>query len=250
MSRRLAAATVLLALAPLGVAWAADDAIVTIGGGLRSQPGWDGSKDYLTAPFPIIGLRFLRSPLTGQPSSETGFGIAPSFRVLSKRRFDAAPLLGVPDVATAFEAGLTVDYTDTNFRTFATVRQGFGGHNGQIFELGVDGILHPMAKLTVEAGPRVSFASAEYMRTYYGVSAATAALTGLAGHNPSGGYRGAGLATRVTYDIDERWFVRGDAAWTRLSDTIVASPIMRAAGNRDQLSIGLGVGYRFGIGWH
>ncbi len=256
MRRALLATLLLPALA--GVASAAetfpapnDDVVVTLGGGARVAPEWDGSKHSVLSPMPIIGLKFLRSPLTGQPSSDTGFGIAPSFRLLGKRHFDpGSPLFGLADVATAFEAGLTVDYTDTNFRAFVTARQGFGGHHGQLFDLGVDGILHPMDKLKLEMGPRLSFATADYMRTYFGVSNAEALATGLSAYKPAGGYRGAGLAATATYDIDKRWFVRGDAGWTRLSDEITKSPIVKLDGRRDQFTVGLGVAYRFGTGWH
>ena len=106
-----------------------------------------------------------------------------------------------------------------------------------------------MDKLTLEAGPRVSFATSDYMRTYYGVSAASSLATGVAAYDPGAGYRGAGLAARATYDIDRNWLVRGEASWTHLGDKIAASPIMRAEGNRDQFSVGLGVAYRFGVGW-
>ena len=248
MFRRLSLALVLLA-AGLGSAHA-EDMIVTLGGGPKVEPGWDGSKSYVLSPFPIIGLRFLRSPLTGEPTTDTGFGVAPSFRYLEKRHFGAASTMaGLPDVATAFEAGLTVDYTDRNWRAFVTARQGFGGHHGQIFELGLDGILHPMAKLTLEAGPRISFATSDYMRTYYGISPADAVVVGTAPYAPGGGYRGAGLAAHATWDIDRNWLVRGETSWTHLSDAIAKSPIMRAEGNREQFSIGVGVAYRFGVGW-
>ncbi|MDK9697019.1 MAG: MipA/OmpV family protein [Siculibacillus sp.] len=249
MSRRLTLALLVLA-AGLGAARAGDDMVVTLGGGLKTEPGWEGSKSHVLSPFPIIGLRFLRSPLTGEATSDTGFGIAPSFRLLSSRSFGAASAMaGLPKVATAFEAGVTIDYTDRNWRAFVTARQGFGGHHGQIFELGLDGIFHPMAKLTLEAGPRVSFATTDYMRTYYGVSAASALATGIPAHAPNGGYRGAGLAARATWEIDRNWLVRGDASWTRLSDEIARSPIMRAEGRRDQFAVGLGVAYRFGVNW-
>lgn len=225
-----------------------DDLVVTLGGGVRVSPDWDGSKQYVVSPMPIIGLKFLRSPLTGAPSSDTGFGLAPSFRYLSKRSFGGgSPLNGLPDVPQAFEAGLTVDYTDTNFRAFATVRQGLGGHHGQIAELGLDGIVHPIDKLTLAAGPRLSFASADYMRTYYGVSAVAAAATGVPAYDPGAGWRGAGLGATATWDIDPRWFVKADAAWTRLSDTIARSPVMKTEGARDQFSVGLGVAWRFGV---
>lgn len=225
-----------------------DDLVFTVGGGLAARPDWDGSKKMVLAPMPIFGLKFLRSPFTGQPSSDTGFGIAPSARWLSKRSFGGgSPLAGLPDVADTFEAGLTVDYTDTSFRAFATVRQGFGGHRGQIAELGLDGILHPLDRLSLSAGPRVSFASADYMRAYWGVTAAAAPSSGVAAYDPGSGYRGAGLGAIATWKIDERWFVKGEASWTRLSDAYARSPIARAEGSRDQFSVGVGVGWKFGV---
>lgn len=230
---------------------AKDDVVLTLGGGGRVSPEWDGSKHYVLSPMPIIGLKFLRSPFTGQPSSDTGFGIAPSFRYLDKRNFDStSKLYGLPDVAASFEAGLTVDYTDTNYRAFATVRQGMGGHHGQLFDLGVDGILHPMDKLKIEAGPRLSFATADYMRAYFGVTDATAASSGVAAYKIGGGYRGAGLNAVATWDFDKHWFARADAGWLHLSDDIAKSPIVKAEGTRDQFTFGVGVAYRFGTGWH
>ncbi|MCE1238127.1 MAG: MipA/OmpV family protein [Hyphomicrobiales bacterium] len=243
----LAAASALAAPAAAQTA-PGDDLVVTLGGGVRVSPDWDGSKKAVVSPMPIIGLKFLRSPLTGAPSSDTGFGLAPSFRYLSKRSFGAgSPLNGLPDVPQAFEAGLTVDYTDTNFRAFVTARQGMGGHHGQIAELGLDGIVHPIDKLTLAAGPRLSFASADYMRTYYGVSAAAAASSGVAAYDPGAGYRGVGLGAVATWDIDPRWFVKAEAGWTRLADKIANSPVMKAEGARDQFSVGLGVAWRFGV---
>ena len=165
-SLRLALSAAAFLAAPLAaLAAPGDDVVVTLGGGGLVAPDWDGSSTYVLSPMPIVGVKFLRSPFTGQPTSDTGFGLAPSVRFLSKRSFGrGSPLAGLPDVADAFELGLTVDYTDTNFRAFASVRQGMGGHHGQIAELGFDGILHPLPQLTIEAGPRVSFASSDYMR--------------------------------------------------------------------------------------
>lgn len=228
-----------------------DDAIVTLGGGLRVNPDWDGAKKAVLAPFPIIGLKFMRSPFTGQPSSDTGIGIAPSFRYHGKRHFDGSSVLfGLHDVAATFEAGLTVDYTDTNFRAFVTGRQAMGGVHGQIFEIGVDGIYRPVPKLKLEGGPRVSFATADYVRGLYGVSAGEAAATGVAAYSPSGGFRSAGLGGKATWDFDKRWFARLDAEWTHFGTNVTDSPIIKAEGRRDQFTVGIGIGYRFGVGWH
>jgi outer membrane protein len=255
---RVACPIVLLALCAASAAAAGealpgpnDDAIVTLGGGARVSPEWDGSKSYMLSPMPIVGLKLLRSPFTGAPSSDTGFGIRPAFRWVSERSFDARDRLhGIDRVGAAAEIGVVVDYTDTWFRASVEVRQGFGGHHGEIAVLGLDGIVHPTDRLSLSAGPRVSFASAEYMNTYYGVTAAESAATGLATHRPGGGYLGAGLAGTASYEIDPRWIVKADAAWTRLGDRAADSPIVRADGARDQFTVGLGVAWRFGVGWH
>ncbi|WP_165498217.1 MipA/OmpV family protein [Siculibacillus lacustris] len=228
-----------------------DDAIVTLGGGARLAPEWDGSKSYVLSPMPIVGFRFLRSPFTGQPTTDTGFGIRPAFRHVGERKFDVHDRLwGLDKVDAAWELGLAADYTDTWFRASVEVRQGFGGHTGQIVDLGLDGIVHPFEHVTLSAGPRLSLASAAYMNTYFGVTAAESARTGLATHRPGGGVRGAGLATAASWEIDPRWVVRADAGWTRLADDAATSPIVRADGARDQFTVGLGVAWRFGVGWH
>ncbi|WP_333825480.1 MipA/OmpV family protein [Pinisolibacter sp.] len=226
------------------------DAILTLGGGGRYQPSWDGAKDYTLVPFPIVGLKFLRSPFSGEATSDTGFGIRPAFRMLDKRSFKPGDVLfGLDKVDLAVELGVEVDYTDTWFRVFAAARQGFGGHTGQILDLGVDGIWHATKDLTFAAGPRLSFASAKYMDTYFGVTAAESLATGLAAYKPGGGYRGAGLGGTATWDLGNNWFVRADASWTHLSDDAASSPIVKADGSRDQFTVGLGAAYRFGVNW-
>lgn len=227
------------------------DAILTFGAGARFQPEFDGSKNYVLSPFPIVGLKFLRSPFTGEPTSDTGFGVRPAVRVLQKRDFKAGdPLFGLAKVDTAVELGVEVDYTDTWFRVFAEARQGFGGHRGQILDLGADGIWRPTKQLKVAVGPRLSFASAKYMDTYFGVSAADSVATGLPTYRPGGGLRGAGLGGTVTWDVDANWFIRADAGWTRLSSKAADSPIVRTDGSRDQFSVGLGAAYRLGVDWY
>ncbi len=226
------------------------DAILTLGAGARFQPDWDGSKNYTLSPFPIVGLKFMRSPFTGQPSSDIGFGIRPAVRVLQKRDFKAGdPLFGLSKVDMAVELGVEVDYTDTWFRVFAEARQGFGGHSGQILDLGADAIWRPLPQLRLAGGPRLSFASADYMDTYLGISAADSLATGLAVYKPGGGFRGVGLGGTATWDVDRNWFVRADAGWTHLSDAAAKSPIIKTDGSREQFTIGLGAAYRLGVNW-
>ncbi len=233
------------------LATANTDAIVTLGGGARIQPTFDGASSYMLSPMPIVSLKFLRSPFTGQPTSDTGFGIFPSFRFMDERK-GVGKLNGLNNVAATFEGGVGFDYTDTYFRAFVEIRQGFGGEHGQTADLGLDGIFRPIDRLKLSAGPRLSLASDDYMRTYFGVTAAET-VTSAGKFNtfrPNGGVRGVGLGGAAVYTIDPHWEVQANAGWTHLVGDAASSPIVKKAGSAEQFTVGLGVAYKFGVGWH
>lgn len=94
----------------------------------------------------------------------------------------------------------------------------------------------------VGAGVAARFASGAHNRFYFGVSEAGSAASGLPAFRP-----GSGLATvtawpAVVWRVTDRWAVGAGGAWTRLSDEVAASPIVRR-GSRDNLVAGIGVAY-------
>lgn len=265
MLRRSALAFALLAGTALAPAQAADvgaaprdplagpgiDAIVTLGLGAKLQPAYDGANRYVASPWPIVGLKFLRSPFTGQETSDTGFGFRPTFRFLDERK-GTGDLAGLNRVKSAYEVGAQIDYTDTYWRAYVEFRQGFGGHTGQLYDVGAEGIFRPAPAWRIALGPKLSFASSEYMRTYFGVTGAESVASGgkFAAYNPSGGIRAAGVTAQATYAFDKNWLIRADAGYDRLVGDAASSPIVKRAGDVNQFTVGLGVAYRFGIGWH
>jgi outer membrane scaffolding protein for murein synthesis (MipA/OmpV family) len=228
----------------------AADVVFTLGGGGKVSPEYEGSKDYAFSPFPILGLKFKVNPLTGQPSSETGFGIRPAFRYIGKRDASTnSALSGLNAVDASYELGLYLDWTDTNWRAFVEARQGFGGHHGQVFDLGVDAILRPFQNVTVNAGPRLSFATSDYMSTYFDVSAAESLTSGYAAYSANGGLKSYGVGTTINFDITPNWLVRVEGSYSRLADEAANSPIVDKAGSADQFSVGIGAAYRFGLSY-
>jgi len=227
------------------------DVIVTLGGGVRLQPSFDGASSYILSPMPIMSLKFLRSPFTGEPTSDTGFGLFPSFRFMDQRK-GVGKLAGLDTVAATFEGGVGFDYTDTYFRAFVEIRQGFGGEHGQTADFGLDGIFRPVDRLRLSAGPRLSLASVDYMRTYFGVTAPETAASGgkFDTFRPGAGIHGLGLGGNAVYEIDPHWEVQANAGWTHLVGDAASSPIVKKAGNGEQFTVGLGVAYKFGVGWH
>jgi outer membrane protein len=227
-----------------------EDIVLEIGGGAKVVPAYPGADEYAVLPWPIVDLRFLRLPGIGSfgGGAEAGFEIGPSFGFVRKRdASEYSDLTGLNDVDVAVELGGQVSYRYGIVRAIGAVRRGFGGYEGWVGELGLDAVLDPTPDLSISVGPRVYLASDGYMDTYFGVTPAEAAASGLAAFDPDGWLRGAGIEAEGRYALSRHWAVRGEAGYERLLGDAADSPISRA-GSRNQFNVALGLSYLFGLG--
>jgi len=226
-----------------------EDIVLELGGGALVRPAYEGADDYTLHPWPIVELRFLRLPVLGTfgGGPETGLSFAPSFRFVEERDDDDySELTGLGDVDFAFEAGGKVGYRQGMLRGFVAIRHGFGGHEGIVGEAGLDLIVAPTPSLEVSGGPRLSFASDDYLDTYLGVTAAQSAASGLPVFDPDGGIKGVGVAGEAKYALTPRWSLVGEAGYERLIGDAADSPITDR-GSENQFSAAIGLSYRFGL---
>jgi outer membrane protein len=128
----------------------------------------------------------------------------------------------------------------------ANLRQGFGGHDGLVGEAGLDLVAFPDSRTEIGVGPRISYADADYMRTYLGVTPAESVTSGLAAYDPGGGIKGAGAELIARYAFTPAWALSGSFAWERFVGDAADSPIVQT-GDIDQFTARLGVSYRFGL---
>ena len=214
-------------------------------------PSYEGAKRFVAYPLPVIRFHSLRlkNGLELGGGDGQGFSIYPSLVYRAKRSStkDLA-LTGLSDVGEALELGAGIAYRMENVRAFVDLRYGAIGHNGIVGETGIDVIVKPTAKLTLSAGPRLSFASKDYMDTYFAVSSADAAASGLAQNTVSGGFKSAGVKANMRYDLTDSWAIEGVTGWDRLIGDAASSPIT-SLGNRNQLTFGLGFTRKFKIGF-
>ncbi len=248
----------LLALTP-ALGWASDaayqssdrapgtDIDIEIGLGGMYKPQWEGSEDYLLSPYPIISLNFLSiGPLQIGGGPQRVISVRPDFGFRGERdQNDDANLRGLGDVDAAFEFGLAGIFRQRFIKAEIGVRRGFGGHEGFVGEASVQGVVTPLPRLTLSVGPEVTFADDEYMETYFGVSAAQAARSGLRQFNASGGVKSAGVIANSRYQVNDHVAILGRASWHRLIGDAADSPIIGRAGREDQFMIGAGMSYRF-----
>lgn len=255
--RMLAAALAVAAVAPVVAAAdplimapdPTDDAyeyVVHLGGGAKYKPKYPGADDYIFVPYPLIAVSRFDIPGVGQFGGKTsGLSIYPSFDYNGKREAsDSSSLAGTNTVDWSIEVGAGIAYRYDWLRGFVQARQSFNGNNGQVVDFGFDIITRPADRFTFVFGPRATWASDDYMSTYFGVTAAEAASPGgpTAAYNASSGFESVGATARVSYALTERTFVHVQGEWERLVDDAANSPI---TSDENQFSIGIGLTRKF-----
>lgn len=233
---------------------------VTLGIGGQTYVKYPGADAYGINPYPILGLRREGRPMPFAAADDgAGFGVlgqdsvinfGPALRLQNKREQDDVGA-AVGDVPLTFEAGGFVEILPSrNFRIRAEVRRGIGGHDGWVGSAGADLILRDDDTYIFSIGPRVRWADNRYNDTYFGVTPAVSAATGLAALDPDGGVYAVGGLTQLTHKLGPHWGVQAYAGYDRLVRDAADSPIVRGFGSRDQFSGGAGLFIEFNVGGH
>lgn len=228
---------------------------------------WQGSKDTALSIFPDLRVNYkdtlflsVQDGLGWNAVNRDGWKAGPILRSRFGRNEDdgGSPFLvaggsdalrGMGDIGIAGEAGAFVEKrlgAKRQWRLRAEVRQGFGGHEGVVGDV-LAQYSGRSGKVMYAVGPRATFASRDFMRTYYGVDAGQAARTGLAVSRPDGGLVSYGLGANLIRPLDRKRAVAVFAGVDRLGGEPAGSSLIRERGQRTQFSVGLGYSYRFGL---
>lgn len=251
-----AAATAFLAAAPASAQDEGGGYTITLGVGAQTYPKFPGADSYGINPLPIFGWRREGSPMPfeapddgigpGILGRDSAFNFGPAIRLQNKRDEEdvGAP---VGDVGFTVEVGGFVEvFPSENFRIRAELRQGLGGHDGLIGDLGADLVVRDESSYIFSIGPRVRWADNDYHDAYFGVPAPIPA-SGLLAYNPNGGIYAYGAVAGLTYKLGRNWGLQGYVGYDRLVGDAADSPIVRGFGSRDQFSGGAGLFIEFNI---
>jgi outer membrane scaffolding protein for murein synthesis (MipA/OmpV family) len=241
---------------------------VTIGAAPVVGPAWLGSKDYALSIFPDLRIAY-RDVLFGSVPDGLGWnavrrdgwraGPLVKLRFGRNDRDGGSPFLvaggsdalrGLGTIPATAEAGGFVEKQfgpRRGWRARAELRKGLGGgHAGVLADLGL-ARQGRGSGFSYSVGPRLTLASAAFMRPYFGIDARQASATGLARYRPRGGLLSAGLGGTLVRPLDRRSAVTLFTGVDYLGDPAGRSPLVRERGERLQASLGLGYGFRFGL---
>jgi outer membrane scaffolding protein for murein synthesis (MipA/OmpV family) len=249
---------------------------LTVGIAPVYAPAWQGSRDMALSIFPDLRINYKDSVFFSIPDglgwnavNQDGWKIGPLFKFRFRRQEDngGSPFLvsggsealrGMGDVDFAGEPGAFAQYSfaGNKARVRAEVRQGFGGHEGTVADTSIgwgDKIGQPLTTnfWLYSASVRATFASSDYTNAYFGVNAQQAAATGLGQFRTGSGLVSSGVNASLTKPFGKYGQFGALTLFTgydRLGNVVNDSTLMQERGKRDQFSVGLAYGLKFGFG--
>ena len=240
----LAPAACLALAAPAALA---DDWDVTIGAGVGYGSAYEGSDEREVSPIPILDVtynnRFFLSTQRGlgayavnhDDDRDGGSGglVEEYFLGVSARpdfgraEDDDDRLRGMGDVDLTAEigafGGFGVGPVEFEGEIYHDVADGHGGLRGEISASVGGGLPSGFA---LEAGPFASFGDSTYLESYFGVTDAQSARSGLARYDAGSGLYAVGVEAMARYQFDDHWAVGSIAEYARIVGDAADSPIV------------------------
>jgi outer membrane protein len=224
---------------------------LTIGGGIGVKPKYEGSSSYGATPLPFVSLTYDQRLSLGAEGLKANvlpqgnFKAGPMLGYFGGRNEsdDSAALHGLGNIQPSLTAGGFASYDFRPFEISGSVRQSvIHTKNGLQAQLEASYGFKPMDHLAIKIGPEITFADGSYTKTFFGVTSAQAARSGLHVFTPSGGVKDIGIELSGNYELTEHWLLRGIANLKQLVGDAGDSPIVHS---NTEVFAGLGIAYRF-----
>jgi outer membrane scaffolding protein for murein synthesis (MipA/OmpV family) len=222
--------------------------------GLR--PDYEGSDDYSFLGAPLVELRyggdrFFVSSRDGVGATLLrigGFTAGPMLRYrFGRDQEDNDALRGIGDVGGTVEAGAFLRFQEGGWVVVVNAAQGLNdsGHRGAtaFASLGYGGRLAERWRFSL--GPSMTWASDNYIQSFFGVTPTQGARAGYTAHSPGAGMKDVGFGGTLTWLATDQIALTAIAEVKELLNDAADSPLVARAGNANQGFFGLALSYRF-----
>lgn len=232
------------------------------GVGVGSTTEYAGGKDRMIGVVP--GLRYVTpgghllewyGPYAQlNVAGVAGFQWGPAIALrLGRRNVDDPVIAQIHEVHTTVEGGGYVGYEYDHVRNFPyrlrgtlTVVTNAGAvYTGARVALNASAWVPVGVRVFVGAGVGATWVSQGFNETYYGVTPADSARSGLRAFHPNGGLQQVTSWAAAVYQLDKNWYGGAMIYYQRLTGSAADSPIVTQRGNRNQVTYGVGLAYAF-----
>jgi len=232
---------------------------LTLGAGLAHVPSYPGADRYRLRGIPVFGAGYGRffaggdegaggaggavgMNLLRDPAWRLGVALALGFGD-ARRESDHPSLAGLGDIERASRfvvfGGYTWRWLSATLRVATDIE---GKDQGTLAFFDLLARHRATPKLTFSAGPGLTWASDDYMMTFFGVTPEQSARSGLPAYEASAGGQAVRFGAGAGYRIDGSWSVGARISTSRLGGDAGPSPITR---ERTQNLAALFASYRF-----
>lgn len=239
-----------------------DATTVSLGIAAGFRPAFEGADENEVTPVPLVTVRNLYGfNVEGMALSydlvrwHGTYGpwevrLGPSLSLDFGRDEDDSDFLdGLGDIDTGVLAGGFLQFRYGLVMLNVSGGQDVAdGHGGALIATRL-GVMVPLSEdLRVSPGVSATWASTEYMQSYFGVTGRQAAGSIYTPFAPDAGFKDVGLTLNARYAIFEGWSVTGMLSYERLVGDAADSPIVQGPGGSEGQLMGLiGVAYAFGL---
>lgn len=257
-----------LNLAAAGAAFCADDAddfSFTFGLGPGVAPEYEGANEYRPVPTVVARARWGARYFVG--TDGTGFRAD----VVGSRFIEAGPALGfrfsrnsgakdkvialLPKVGRAIEVGgflafnfpMPIGNNERDALTFDTtflhdVAGGPGGYTVRA-ALNYRGLVSD--HLLLQVGPFTTYASDKFMSSYFDITPAGSASSGLSVYDAGAGFKDVGVRANGQYLLSDSWRLIAVGTYSRFIGDAKDSPVISVRGSDNSWGANLALAYEF-----
>lgn len=230
---------------------------VAIGAGV--VPEYEGASDVRAVPFVLgdvrwggVNLEFRGLRARADLASDPRLAIGPVIGMRLSRQDVDGPVGLLPEIDTAIEAGGFVGYRLGGDESghgslqmeLSVVHDVSGTHDGLLATASASYVAVRRADFSLSLDAQTTWVNADYARTYFGVTPADAAASGLNAYSPGAGIRDVGVGVTAGYWFSQRFGVTGRVGANYLVGDIANSPVTDE-GRRWQPTAGVAVAYLF-----
>lgn len=236
---------------------------VSIGAAATYEPKYEGSKSYELSAIPIIKFRSANGEVPGlfgkvdfRSIDDIGFGLlnvgglsvgpAVGYR-FDREEDDGAKLRGLGNVDGAFLAGgfARYDFKPVYVRASYLTEVIGDDNTGGLFRLQVGADYMASRQLLLKPFAAIEWADDDYMQTYFGVTAAQSARSGLKAYSASAGAKSFHIGAGAEYELFPTWTLHAGVEYVRLLGDAADSPIVE---EENQVRARLGLAKTFSLG--